>query len=115
MKADDHLKIVDIEARSDGQWTPLHNQAYKGHLDGVELLLEHGADIAAKTSFGHTLLLSSIRWDRVEVTALLIRKGANVNPLTELGRTPLIISAIEGNSELAKLFLSAFHLILKRP
>jgi ankyrin repeat protein len=96
---------VDIEARSDSQWTPLHSQAYGGYKDSVELLLEHGADIEAKTSFGHTPLLSSIRWDRVEVTKLLLKKGANVNPTTELGRTPLIISAIEGNSELATLFL----------
>ncbi|MFC2141340.1 ankyrin repeat domain-containing protein [Acidobacteriota bacterium] len=96
---------ADINARSDGQWTPLHNQAYKGSLDSVELLLQHGADIEAKTSFGHTPLLSSIRWDRVEVTELLLKKGANVNPTTELGRTPLIISAIEGNLELVRLFL----------
>ena len=96
---------ADIKARSDGQWTPLHNQAYKGHLDGVELLLEHGADIEAKTSFGHTPLLSSIRWDRIEVTKFLINKGANVNATTELGRTPLILSAVEGNSKLARLFL----------
>jgi ankyrin repeat protein len=96
---------ADVMARSDGQWTPLHNQAYRGDRDGVELLLEHGADIEAKTSFGHTPLLSSIRWDRIEVTKFLIEKGANLNPTTELGRTPLIISAVEGNPELAGLFL----------
>jgi len=96
---------ADIKARSDGQWTPLHNQAYRGHKDSVEVLLEHGADIEAKTSFGLTPLLSSIRWDRIEVTKFLIDKGANLNPTTELGRTPLIISAIEGNPELARLFL----------
>ncbi len=96
---------ADIKARSDSQWTPLHNQAYRGHLDSVELLLQHGADIEAKTSFGHTPLLSSIRWDRIEVTKFLIDKGANINPTTELGRTPLIISAVEGNPELARLFL----------
>jgi ankyrin repeat protein len=98
---------ADIKARSDGGWTPLHNQAYRGHLPSVELLLDHGADIEAKTSFCHTPLLSSIRWDRIEVTKFLIDKGANVNPTTELGRTPLIISAIEGNPELARLFLDS--------
>ncbi|NIO48660.1 MAG: hypothetical protein GTN73_04365 [Candidatus Aminicenantes bacterium] len=98
---------ADIKARSDGQWTPLHSQAYKGNLEAVELLLEHGADIEAITSFGHTPLLSSIRWDRIEVTKFLIDKGANVNPTTELGRTPLIISAIEGNPQLARLFLDS--------
>ncbi|MBN1271351.1 MAG: ankyrin repeat domain-containing protein [Candidatus Aminicenantes bacterium] len=98
---------LDIEAQSDGQWRPLHNQAYKGHLAGVELLLQNGADIEAKTSFGHTPLLSSLRWDRIEVTKLLIEKGANVNPATELGRTPLIISAVEGNAELTRLLLDS--------
>jgi ankyrin repeat protein len=96
---------ADIKARSDGQWTPLHNQAYKGNLDAVELLLAHGADIEARTSFGMTPLLSSLRWDRLAVTKFLVEKGANVNPTTELGRTPLIISAVEGNPELARLFL----------
>ena len=96
---------ADIQARSDGQWTPLHNQAYKGDLDAVDLLLRHGADIEAKTSFGHTPLLSSIRWNRTEVTKYLVKRGANLNPVTELGRTPLIICAVEGHSELAKLFL----------
>jgi ankyrin repeat protein len=98
---------LDIEARSGARWTPLHSQAYKGHLAGVKLLLEHGADMEAKTSFGHTPLLSSLRWDRIEVTRFLIGKGANVNPVTELGRTPLIISAVEGNTELARLFIDS--------
>jgi ankyrin repeat protein len=98
---------AEIDARSDGQWTPLHNQAYRGHIDGVELLLEHGADLEAKTSFGHTPLLSSLRWERVEVTKLLVKRGADVNASTELGRTALIVSTIEGNSEMAGLFLES--------
>jgi ankyrin repeat protein len=98
---------ADIEARSGGGWTPLHNQAYKGELDAVALLLEHGADIEARTAFGHTPLLSSIRWDRTEVTKFLIEKGANVDAATDLGRTALITGSVEGNREMVQLFLDA--------
>ena len=96
---------LDIEARSDSQWTPLHSQAYGGHTDGVELLLEHGADIEAKHAYDMTPLVSSVRWDRIDVAKLLVEKGANVNAANTLGRTPLIISATEGYAELADTFL----------
>jgi ankyrin repeat protein len=96
---------ADIEARSDSQWTPLHSQAYGGHLAGVELLLEHGAEIEAKHAYDMTPLISSVRWDRIDVAKLLVEKGANVDAPNTLGRTPLIISATEGYSELAKIFL----------
>jgi ankyrin repeat protein len=96
---------LDIEARSDSQWTPLHSQAYGGHTDGVELLLEHGADIEAKHAYDMTPLVSSVRWDRIDVTKLLVEKGANVDATNTLGRTPLIISATEGYHELARIFL----------
>jgi ankyrin repeat protein len=97
---------LDIEARSDSQWTPLHSQAYGGHTAGVELLLEHGADIEAKHAYNMTPLISSVRWDRIDVAKLLVEKGANVDAPNTLGRTPLIISATEGYSDLAKIFLA---------
>ena len=98
---------ADIEARSDGQWTPLHSQAYSGHKDGVELLLEHGADIEAKHAYDLTPLLNSIRWNRVEAARLLVERGANVNSADTRGRTPLIWSATSGYLELAKIFLKS--------
>ena len=97
---------ADIEARSDGQWTPLHSQAYGGHKDGVELLIEHGADLEAKHAYGMTPLVNSTRWGRTEVAKLLVEKGANVDAANTLGKTPLIISATEGYLELAKIFLA---------
>lgn len=96
---------ADIEARSDGQWTPLHSQAYSGHADGVEVLLEQGADPEAKHAFGMTPLINAIRWNRIEAAEVLVAKGANVNAANTLGRTPLMLSAVEGYTELAELFL----------
>jgi ankyrin repeat protein len=98
---------ADIEAKSDGGWTPLHSQAYSGQKDGVELLLEHGANIDAKHAFDMTPLLNSIRWNRVEVAKLLVDKGAKVDGANTFGRTPLIIGAIRGYFEMAKIFLDS--------
>jgi ankyrin repeat protein len=98
---------LDIEARSDSQWTPLHSQAYGGHTDGVELLLEHGADIEAKHAYDINPLLSSIRWNRVDAAKLLVEKGANVDSADTRGRTPLIESATKGYLELTKIFLES--------
>ena len=96
---------ADIEARSDGQWTPLHSQVYYGHKDGVELLLEHGADIEAKFAYDITPLLSSIRFNRVGEAKVLVGKGAKVDSPDAMGRTALILSATKGYLELAKVLL----------
>jgi len=98
---------ADIEAKSDGGWTPLHSHAYIGYKDGVELLLKHGANLEAKHAYDLTPLLSSIRWNRVEVAKLLVDKGAKVDGANTFGRTPLIMSAIRGYFELAKIFLES--------
>jgi len=98
---------LDIDARSDGQWTPLHSQAYYGHTDGVELLIEQGADIEAEHAYAITPLLNSVRWDRIETARLLVEKGANVNAANTLGRTPLILCAISGYVELSQIFLKS--------
>ena len=98
---------ADIEARSDGQWTPLHSHSYYGHKDGVELLLKYGANTEAKHAYDITPLLGSIRWNRIEVARLLVEKEANVDATDTLGRTPLILSATKGYLELAKIFIES--------
>ena len=37
-------------------WTPLHSAVSAGHAEVAELLLKHGADLAAVTSGGRTAL-----------------------------------------------------------
>jgi ankyrin repeat protein len=56
--------------------TPLHLAAGEGHLDIVKLLLEHGADINARSAFRVTPLALAARDRQTEVAAFLISKGA---------------------------------------
>ncbi len=94
-------------ARRNGGWTPLHSQAYGGHKDGVELLLDHGADIEAKHAYDMTSHINSIRWNRTAEARLLVEKGPNIDAANTLGWTPLIISATKDYHELAKIFLDS--------
>ena len=45
---------ADVNARQEGGFTPLHEAAYNGNLDLIELLLSRGADATARTDEGDT-------------------------------------------------------------
>ncbi|UCH97255.1 MAG: ankyrin repeat domain-containing protein, partial [Candidatus Aminicenantes bacterium] len=79
-------KGADINAESNGGSTPLHNYAYKGHKDEVELLLKKGADLEANRAYGRTPLINAIKLNRIEVVKVLVKKGANVNATNKQGR-----------------------------
>ena len=62
----------------------------------LQILLENGANIEAKTNDGWHPLHSACNWDQVETAAILLRNGASVNVQTESGQTPLHLAARNG-------------------
>jgi ankyrin repeat protein len=56
----------------------LHSAAENRHTELVQLLLEHKADIDAKTSCGETALLWAALEGQVEVVQQLLETGADV-------------------------------------
>jgi ankyrin repeat protein len=125
---------IDKE-ESDGG-TALHTAAAVGRKELVKLLLAHGADVNHKDKGGHTALIvsafgamfkSAPEWlarslleidendqffemmgtEHNAVVELLLNAGANVNAQgDDCGLTTLMIAAISGNAELAKILLS---------
>lgn len=58
-------------------------------IDGIELLLSHGADINAKDDTGASPLHLAARWGDPEIVAALLAKGADREAGNNYGLTPL--------------------------
>ena len=79
-------------------WTPLHLAAFFGRREAVEQLLASGADLSAvsRNSLTNTPLHAAVAGGHVEVSLLLIERGAGVNAKDAGGHTPLHIAAEAG-------------------
>jgi len=83
------------------------------HLDPMRLLLKYGADPSAESAAGFQPIHMAVQSDttaevRVEAVKLLLRHGANVDAVAEgdgFAATPLLMCAIYGRPEVAKVLL----------
>lgn len=74
-------------------------------LDGLRLLLEHGADPNWVTRWGYTGLHQALRRDnRMEMIELLIDRGADATLPGRDGRSALLIAARRGRADALELF-----------
>ena len=108
---------VDINAKGRANKTPLHTICSyrvpntKDATEIFDLLVEHGADIEARTSKdvgtwgGYTPLHCAAKADRVLLIQKLLELGANTEAETDDGKTPLCMAAEKGNIGVAKLLI----------
>jgi ankyrin repeat protein len=78
---------ADVNARSEGQSTPLHfasrgvfglSISTLSSSSVARLLLEHGADISARGDKGFTPLHVAVHHGKVEVIHVLLKRGADI-------------------------------------
>ena len=74
----------------------LHRACCEGHLEIARILLDHGADISAKSKKGYTALHFTSMLGLKELTIFLISRGASLTSVTKepLGRTPLHVACL---------------------
>jgi ankyrin repeat protein len=85
--------------------------AGNGDLDAVNCLLDHGADVKARTPTGFTALIGAALSGNARVVALLLERGADPNAVCELERgilqTPAGVAAGMGHADCLRLLMAA--------
>ena len=100
-----------VEWCNDGSPT-LHQWALYAHVEAVQLLLDHGADINILDNKGRSALeyaTGALNWSGTskaeQVVKLIIKAGADVNVKSTLGNTPLMWATRAGNLKITKLLI----------
>ncbi|KAK2760347.1 hypothetical protein FQN54_002416 [Arachnomyces sp. PD_36] len=79
---------ADIESLDDSnEHTALNYAVESGHTAVAELLLQKGANVDARTLFGHTPLLNAVIHSDLRLVELLLQHGANKKLRLHDGRT----------------------------
>jgi len=97
-----------INAYSSDGWTALHLASFFGHPKILELLIERGADVAArsKNANGNTPLHAALAGNHKFVAAVLIGAGADVNAADANGWQPLHIATANNNMDAIKTLIA---------
>ena len=78
-----------INARDYDGSAVLHAAAQGGHIRAVQLLIDHDADVDAKTNLDETPLHFAARDAHLAVVKMLVARGANIRAKSRAGQTPL--------------------------
>ena len=99
---------ANVNARSDGNWTPLHNAAEKGYEDVAVVLLRKGADVRARTSSQMTALHWCARNGHINLVRLLLQQpGIQRHPKDAFEETPMLGAAQNSHVEIVRLLSPA--------
>jgi len=106
---------ADVHARGFQKQPALWVAATQGHLEVMDLLIRHGADVNVRLGRRKQSLLHwAAENSAIGVAVVLLRHGADVNARQSDGTTPLMLAAREDHFYLAERLLQANALLSPR-
>jgi hypothetical protein len=97
---------LDVDGYKDEDgWRALYLACSSGHTDCARLLIDHKADIHAKTNSGNFSLYVAAQFGDLGCVKLLVQHGADVNCQVNDGWTPLMSSALNDRLTIAQYLL----------
>jgi ankyrin repeat protein len=94
---------TDAVARNPMQVMPLHSAASARNLEGVRLLLQHGAPVNARQQGGWTPIHASAQNGDRAMVELLLQHGADRSAANDQGQTPATVARAKGQVAIAEL------------
>lgn len=85
--------------------TALLASAREGHISGIQVLLQQGADIQARDNSGNTALSLAASKGYLEIVDLLLQHGANIQATNNSGTAALSLAAGAGQIEVVQHLL----------
>lgn len=101
---------VEVNCVDSRMKTPLHLAVSHNRLPLATMLLDHKADVKARSDGDWTVLHNACMQGPYSLVSLLIERGADANAELLNGRTPLHIAAETGNEEAARCLLAQPHI-----
>ncbi len=98
-------KGIDVNASTEGGWTPLLEAADGGSLEIMQLLIDRGANVNKGNQKGWTPLMEAAEEGHLAMVKLLLDQGVDPDQPNRWGATALMQAADEGNLEVAKLLI----------
>lgn len=95
---------VDVDTQEDGWgYTPLHLAAKEGHVETVQVLLDHGASVNIQNVYGWTPLHVAAVRNYTDIARLLLKHGADVEAQDNYNQTPLEAAEGKGHQKMIEL------------
>lgn len=93
--------------RGEREWTALHYATFAGHAELVDMLLEAGADINARSTNGSSVVMMAAREGHADLAKRLLDAGANPALQNDYAENAVAWAMRHGNYDIAKTFTSA--------